>query len=107
MSIHFNETKLGVMNDIKQDCLLSLWGVYPQISRTPCRVLQIWTGSPNTPDTAPSPPPLNSKNFSIHLNTAGLANQLIITRNRYLTLLGKICENILEKLEKKTMLMSI
>lgn len=64
------------------------------------RLLQIWTLFPNTPDTALYPPLPNSANSTIHLNTAGLAKQLVITRNRSLTLLGKIYESILEKLEK-------
>lgn len=99
VGIHFNETKLVLMNDIKQsktDHLLSLWRVHPQISRTSCRVLQIQTSSPNTPDTAPSPPP-NSKNFTIHLNIAWLTNQLVIARNRSVALLGKTCESMFEK----------
>lgn len=75
------EKKLIVMNEIKKsktNHFLLLWRIYPETSSTSCRVLQIWTWSPNIPGTAPSPLPKNSQNFTIHLSTGGLTNQLII-----------------------------
>lgn len=86
-SIHFNETKLIPMNNIKQsktDCLLSHWGVYPQISKTSYTVLPIWTWSLNAAHAAPSPPPWNADRFSIHLISARLKNQLIIARTSHI-----------------------
>lgn len=99
------------MNDIKhrKRHYLSLQGFYPRISRTLCRVLQIWTSSPNTPDTAPSlfPSPRFNKIYYSFEHCRAYTSTVYYQKQKVWHFHKNTVRVYFKKLEKQTLFMSI